>query len=147
MITTSYLFMSLQLRGEPEGGEVDRGDHVCGATSVAVPGKARWNGVVGNTTSAIATAFDKVGPRRRQLWEVGDPGIRLKVNGVTVLALTRSPGGSQAWKIVVPASTSGHAPKAHQGCERLFVFSGRIGPHDGSVHARAKTTGRKASVE
>ena len=38
--------------------------------------------------------------------EVGDPRIRLKpgrVNGRTVIPLTRQPDGMQAWKIVIPA--------------------------------------------
>ncbi|MDT7711515.1 MAG: hypothetical protein QOG46_204 [Pseudonocardiales bacterium] len=105
---------------------------------------------MGDVTSEIATALDQVGPRPRQLCEVSDPRIRLKVtevNGRTVLPLTRSPGGSQAWKIVDPASNSMPAPKAHQECEWSFVFSGRIGPQGERVHAAAKTTGRKASVE
>jgi transcriptional regulator with XRE-family HTH domain len=61
--------------------------------------------------------------------EVGDPRIRLKatkVHGRTVLPLTRSPGGVQAWKIIVPASNSTPAPKAHEGYEWLFVLSGRM---------------------
>jgi len=69
--------------------------------------------------------------------EVGDPLIRLKatnVNGRTVLPLTRSPGGVQAWKIIVPASNSEPAPKSHEGYEWLFVLSGRmrliLGDHD-----------------
>jgi transcriptional regulator with XRE-family HTH domain len=69
--------------------------------------------------------------------EVGDPRIRLKaskVNGRTVLPLTRSPGGVQAWKIIVPASNSEPQPKAHEGHEWLYVLSGRmrlvLGDHD-----------------
>src|SRR6185295_5660920 len=45
--------------------------------------------------------------------EVGDPRIRLKprrVNGRTVVPLTRSPGGVQAWKIVIPARQSQPSP-------------------------------------
>jgi len=144
-----------------------------------------------DTTSAIATALDQVGPRLKQLRarrgvtltalseatgiskstlsrletgqrraslelllplaqtyrvplddlvgapEVGDPRIRLKatkVHGRTVLPLTRSPGGLQAWKIIVPASNSTPAPKMHEGYEWLFVLSGRmrlvLGDHD-----------------
>jgi transcriptional regulator with XRE-family HTH domain len=44
--------------------------------------------------------------------EVGDPRIRLKasrVRGRTVLPLTRQPGGVQAWKIIIPASTRHHS--------------------------------------
>jgi transcriptional regulator with XRE-family HTH domain len=69
--------------------------------------------------------------------EVGDPRIRLKprrVNGRTVLPLTRQPGGLQAWKIVVPAGKTEPRPKAHEGHEWLYVLSGRmrliLGEHD-----------------
>ena len=69
--------------------------------------------------------------------EVGDPRVRLKaskVNGRTVLPLTRTPGGVQAWKIIVPASNSEPAPKSHEGHEWLYVLSGRmrlvLGDHD-----------------
>ncbi len=69
--------------------------------------------------------------------EVGDPRIRLKatkVNGRTVLPLTRSPGGVQAWKIIVPAGSSEPMLKSHEGYEWLFVLSGRmrlvLGDHD-----------------
>jgi len=69
--------------------------------------------------------------------EVGDPRIRLKpsrVNGRTVLPLTRQPGGLQAWKIVVPASSTEPRPKTHEGHEWLYVLSGRmrliLGEHD-----------------
>ena len=37
--------------------------------------------------------------------EVGDPRVLLKprsANGRTVVALTRQPGGIQAWKIIIP---------------------------------------------
>ena len=69
--------------------------------------------------------------------EVGDPRVRLKasrVNGRTVLPLTRQPGGLQAWKIVVPPSKTEPQPKAHEGHEWLYVLSGRmrliLGEHD-----------------
>jgi transcriptional regulator with XRE-family HTH domain len=61
--------------------------------------------------------------------EVGDPRVRLKphrVNGRTVLPLTRQPGGVQAWKIVIPASNSTPRPKSHEGYEWLYVLSGRM---------------------
>jgi transcriptional regulator with XRE-family HTH domain len=60
--------------------------------------------------------------------DVGDPRIRLKarrVNGRTVLPLT-SPGGVQAWKIVVPTSQSTPKPRTHDGFEWLYVLSGRM---------------------
>jgi transcriptional regulator with XRE-family HTH domain len=200
---------------------------------------------MGDTTSAIATALDQVGPRLKQLRarrgvtltalseatgiskstlsrletgqrraslelllplaqtyrvplddlvgapEVADPRIRLKatkVNDRTVLPLTRSPGGVQAWKIIIPTSNSTPAPKAHEGYEWLFVLAGRMrlilgdhnlvlgageaaefdtrvphwfgstseesaeilslfGPQGERVHARAKTTRKKAPAE
>ncbi len=60
--------------------------------------------------------------------QVGDPRIRLRprrLNGRTVLPLT-SPGGVQAWKIVIPASQSTPALRAHDGFEWLYVLSGRM---------------------
>lgn len=69
--------------------------------------------------------------------EVGDPRIRLKprrVNGRTVIPLTRHPGATQAWKIVIPTSKSRPEPRAHEGYEWLYVLSGRMrlvhGEHD-----------------
>lgn len=69
--------------------------------------------------------------------EVGDPRVRLKaskVNGRTVLPLTRRPGGVQAWKIIVPAQPGAPVLKAHEGYEWLFVLSGQmrllLGEHD-----------------
>ena len=61
--------------------------------------------------------------------EVGDPRVRLKprrVNGRTVLPLTRQPGGVQAWKIVIPKSQSKPNPRVHEGYEWLYVLSGRM---------------------
>jgi transcriptional regulator with XRE-family HTH domain len=61
--------------------------------------------------------------------ELGDPRIRLRpqrVKGRTVVPLTRHPGGMQAWKIVVPASSVDPEPRAHEGFEWLYVLSGRL---------------------
>ena len=61
--------------------------------------------------------------------DLGDPRVRLKAtrrSGRTVLPLTRQPGGVQAWKIIVPASTSTPKLKAHEGFESLYVLSGRM---------------------
>ncbi len=61
--------------------------------------------------------------------EVGDPRIRLKprkVNGRTVLPLTRQPNGVQAWKIVIPRKQSRPQPRTHDGYEWLYVLSGRM---------------------
>jgi len=69
--------------------------------------------------------------------DVGDPRIRLKprrVNGRTVVPLTRQPGATQAWKIVIPRSKNRPEPRAHEGYEWLYVLSGRmrliLGAHD-----------------
>lgn len=61
--------------------------------------------------------------------EVGDPRIRIKprkVNGRTVLPLTRTPNGVQAWKIVIPARLSTPQPRTHDGYEWLYVLAGRM---------------------
>ena len=75
-----------------------------------------------DTTTAIAAALGQVGPRLKQL--------RAR-RGVT---LTRTPGGVQAWKINVPASTNEPSPNSHEGYEWLFALSGRmrlvLGDHD-----------------
>ncbi len=69
--------------------------------------------------------------------EVGDPRLHLKprrVNGRTVVPLTRQPGGIQAWKIVIPATKVEPNPRAHEGYEWIYVLSGRVrlvlGEHD-----------------
>jgi len=69
--------------------------------------------------------------------EVGDPRLHLKprrVNGRTVVPLTRQPGGIQAWKIVIPATKVEPSPRAHEGHEWIYVLSGRVrlllGEHD-----------------
>jgi transcriptional regulator with XRE-family HTH domain len=61
--------------------------------------------------------------------EVGDPRVRLKphkVNGRTVLPLTRQPGGPQAWKIIAPRTNNRPRLRTHDGYEWLYVLSGRM---------------------
>jgi len=61
--------------------------------------------------------------------EVGDPRIRLKpgrVKGRTVIPLTRQPDGTQAWKIVVPATKVTPEPRSHDGHEWIYVLSGHM---------------------
>ena len=88
-------------------------------------------------TDPIGAALDLVGPRLRKvrdlrgitLTEVGDPRIRLKprrVEGRTVLPLTRNPGDVQAWRFVIPASQTMPKPRTHDGFEWLYVLAGRI---------------------
>lgn len=61
--------------------------------------------------------------------ETGDPRIRLKprrVNGRTVVPLTRQPSNQHAWKILIPRSASTPVLKTHEGYEWLYVLSGRM---------------------
>ena len=69
--------------------------------------------------------------------DVGDPRVRLKprrVNGRTVVPLSRQPGSVQAWKIVIPTTKNKPELRTHEGYEWLFVISGQmrllIGTHD-----------------
>ncbi|MBZ4014864.1 XRE family transcriptional regulator [Streptomyces purpurogeneiscleroticus] len=61
--------------------------------------------------------------------EVGDPRIRLtpqRVNGNTVLPLTRQPGPLQTFKMILPATRCEPEPCTHEGYEWLYVLSGRL---------------------
>jgi transcriptional regulator with XRE-family HTH domain len=61
--------------------------------------------------------------------ELGDPRIRLRpqrLNGRTVVPLTRHDGGMQAWKIVIPVTKVVPQPRSHEGREWLYVLSGRM---------------------
>ncbi len=69
----------------------------------------------------------------------GDPRIHPSPvirNGMTVIPLTRRPGGLQAYKMVMPARWPARAPElqVHEGYEWLYVLSGRLrlllGEHD-----------------
>ncbi|MEU1616192.1 XRE family transcriptional regulator [Streptomyces sp. NPDC005722] len=61
--------------------------------------------------------------------EVGDPRVRLRprrVNGRTVVPLTRQPGSPQAWKVVIPVAQCEPDLRVHEGHEWLYVLSGRL---------------------
>lgn len=62
--------------------------------------------------------------------EVGDPRVRLrpvKRWGMTMIPLTRRPGGLQAYKLLIPAHRGEpHAQQSHDGYEWLYVLSGRL---------------------
>jgi len=61
--------------------------------------------------------------------KVGDPRVRMdprRVGDRTVVALTRQPGGPQAYKMIIPASTCEPEPRTHEGYEWLYVLSGRL---------------------
>lgn len=69
--------------------------------------------------------------------EVGDPRIRLKpqrINGRTVVPLTRHAGGMQAWKIIIPVTKNVPELRTHDGYEWLYVIAGKmrliLGSHD-----------------
>jgi transcriptional regulator with XRE-family HTH domain len=61
--------------------------------------------------------------------KVGDPRVRMeprRVGDRTVVALTRQPGGLQAYKMVIPPSRGKPEPRTHEGYEWLYVLSGRL---------------------
>ncbi|WP_016701254.1 helix-turn-helix domain-containing protein [Actinoalloteichus spitiensis] len=60
---------------------------------------------------------------------VGDPRIRTRprqIRGMTVIPLTRQPGGLQAYKFVIPETQTEPEPKTHEGYEWCYVLSGRL---------------------
>ena len=69
----------------------------------------------------------------------GDPRVHLRptrMNGRTVVPLTRRPGGIQAYKMVIPAGRDlpEPDPRTHEGYEWVYVLNGRLrlvlGEHD-----------------
>lgn len=61
--------------------------------------------------------------------EVGDPRVRFQPrqrNGRIVVPLTRQPGSIQAWKVIIPPTSTTPEPRAHEGYEWLYVLSGRM---------------------
>ncbi|GAA4918492.1 XRE family transcriptional regulator [Stackebrandtia albiflava] len=69
----------------------------------------------------------------------GDPRVHLRpvnLHGMTMLPLTRRPGGIQAYKLVIPGSTDAAppTPQTHEGYEWVYVLNGRLrlilGEHD-----------------
>jgi transcriptional regulator with XRE-family HTH domain len=76
--------------------------------------------------------------------ETGDPRVHPRPfdrNGVTVLPLTRRPGGLQAFKQIYPPHWPGRdlEQQSHEGYEWLYVLSGRLrlllGEHDVTLSA------------
>ncbi|WP_127507103.1 helix-turn-helix domain-containing protein [Actinoplanes solisilvae] len=60
-----------------------------------------------------------------------DPRVHLRPtthNGMTVVPLTRKPGGLQAYKQVLPAGLTGPEPepRSHEGYHWLYVLNGRL---------------------
>ncbi|MEO5873419.1 MAG: XRE family transcriptional regulator [Streptosporangiaceae bacterium] len=71
--------------------------------------------------------------------ETGDPRIRARpiaLHGMTMIPLTRRPGGLQAYKMIIPAHGPDgvHEQQVHEGYEWMYILSGRIrlllGEHD-----------------
>jgi len=69
----------------------------------------------------------------------GDPRVSPKPvvrNGVTMIPLSRRPGGLQAYKLVLPPNVPAGEPEqqVHQGYDWIYVLSGRVrlllGEHD-----------------
>lgn len=61
--------------------------------------------------------------------KVGDPRVRLeprRIGGRTVVALTRQPGGLQAYKMILPPEEGEPDPRTHEGYEWLYVLAGRM---------------------
>ncbi|MET0235228.1 MAG: XRE family transcriptional regulator [Kibdelosporangium sp.] len=66
--------------------------------------------------------------------EVGDPRVRIAPRKmkqrdgriVTILPLTRQPGGLQAFKMIIPAGRGEPQQVTHEGYEWLYVLSGRL---------------------
>ncbi|MEU6075023.1 XRE family transcriptional regulator [Micromonospora sp. NPDC047074] len=61
----------------------------------------------------------------------GDPRIHLRPvtrHGMTMLPLTRRPGGIQAYKLVIPGGgrRAEPDPQTHEGYEWLYVLNGRL---------------------
>jgi transcriptional regulator with XRE-family HTH domain len=61
--------------------------------------------------------------------KVGDPRVRFEpklIGDRTVVALTRQPGGLQAYKMIIPPSAERPEQRTHEGYEWLYVLSGRL---------------------
>jgi transcriptional regulator with XRE-family HTH domain len=58
----------------------------------------------------------------------GDPRVHLRPvrrHDMTFVPLTRRPGGTQAYKVILPSRHRGE-PKSHEGYEWLYVLNGRL---------------------
>jgi transcriptional regulator with XRE-family HTH domain len=59
----------------------------------------------------------------------GDPRVHLRPvrrHGMTMIALTRRPGGVQAYKLLIPVRPAAPEPQAHEGYEWLYILDGRL---------------------
>jgi transcriptional regulator with XRE-family HTH domain len=59
----------------------------------------------------------------------GDPRVHMRPvtrNGMTMIPLTRRPGGVQAYKLIIPPTRAAPQPKIHEGHEWLYVLDGQL---------------------
>jgi transcriptional regulator with XRE-family HTH domain len=59
----------------------------------------------------------------------GDPRVHVRPvtrHGMTMIPLSRRPGGVQAYKLVIPASRAEPQPQVHDGHEWLYVLDGQL---------------------
>jgi transcriptional regulator with XRE-family HTH domain len=59
----------------------------------------------------------------------GDPRVHLRPvrrAGMTYVPLTRRPGGTQAYKLILSPGRRGGEPQSHEGYEWLYVLDGRL---------------------
>jgi transcriptional regulator with XRE-family HTH domain len=61
--------------------------------------------------------------------ETGDPRVRLRPvrrNGMTMVPLTRRPGGLQAYKLLIPPGVGVPEQRSHEGYDWIYVLAGRL---------------------
>ena len=59
----------------------------------------------------------------------GDPRVHMRPvsrNGMTLIPLTRRPGGVQAYKLIIPVRRGSPEPQTHEGYEWLYVLDGQL---------------------
>jgi transcriptional regulator with XRE-family HTH domain len=59
----------------------------------------------------------------------GDPRVHMRPvtrNDMTMIPLSRRPGGVQAYKLIIPASRAAPTLKVHEGHEWLYVLDGQL---------------------
>jgi transcriptional regulator with XRE-family HTH domain len=59
----------------------------------------------------------------------GDPRVHMRPvsrHGMTLIPLTRRPGGVQAYKLIIPVRRGSPEPQTHEGYEWLYVLDGQL---------------------
>ena len=59
----------------------------------------------------------------------GDPRVHMRPvsrHGMTLIPLTRRPGGVQAYKLIIPVRRESPEPQTHEGYEWLYVLDGQL---------------------